>query len=98
MPAYMLIRVDADDPAQLKAYQTATPPIVEQYRGRFIVRGGASVTLEGPAETRRRLVVIEFPALSDAEAFYHSPEYAEARKLREGIGRFEFVAVEGVKL
>lgn len=97
MPAYMLIRVDADDPAQLKAYQTATPPIVEKYRGRFIVRGGASVTLEGPAEARR-LVVIEFPALSDAEAFYRSPEYAEARKLREGIGRFEFVAVEGVKI
>jgi len=97
MPAYMLIRVDIDDPAQLKAYQTATPPIVEKYRGRFIVRGGASVTLEGPAETRR-LVVIEFPTLSDAEAFYRSPEYAKARKLREGIGSFEFVAVEGVTL
>lgn len=24
MPAYMLIRVDLDDPAQLKAYQAAT--------------------------------------------------------------------------
>lgn len=96
MPAYMLIRVEVDDPVQLKAYQAATPPIVEKYRGKFIVRGGASVTLEGPDETRR-LVIIEFPALSDAEAFYRSPEYAEARKLREGIGSFEFVAVDGVK-
>lgn len=96
MPAYMLIRVNVDDPTQLKAYQAATPPIVEKYRGKFIVRGGASVTLEGPAESRR-LVVIEFPALSDVEAFYHSREYSEARKLREGIGSFEFVAVDGVK-
>jgi uncharacterized protein (DUF1330 family) len=92
----MLIRVEVDDPVQLKAYQAATPPIVEKYSGKFIVRGGASVTLEGPAETRR-LVIIEFPALPDAEAFYRSPEYAEARKLREGIGSFEFVAVDGVK-
>ncbi len=52
-------------------------------------------TFEGPAETRR-IVAIEFPALSDAHAFYHSPEYAEARKLREGIGAFECIAVEGV--
>ncbi len=96
MPAYMLIRVDVDDPAQLKAYQAATPPIVEKYLGKFIVRGGSSVTLEGAVESRR-IVVIEFPALSDAEAFYHSREYSEARKLREGIGSFEFIAVDGIK-
>jgi uncharacterized protein (DUF1330 family) len=91
----MLIRIAVDDPTQLKAYQAATPAIVEKYRGKFIVRGGSSVTFEGPVESRR-LVVIEFPELSDADAFYNSPEYTDARKLREGIGNFEFVAVEGL--
>jgi len=97
MPAYMLIRIAVDDPAQLKEYQLAAPPIVEKYRGKFIVRGGAAVTLEGQADSRR-IVAIEFPELSDVQAFYHSPEYTEARKLREGIGSFEAIAVDGVKL
>lgn len=96
MPAYMLIRITVDDPVLLKDYQAVAPSIVEKYRGKFIVRGGSTVTLEGPPELRR-IVVIEFPELSDAEAFYHSPEYSAARKLREGIGSFECVGVEGVK-
>ncbi len=84
-----------DDPVRLKPYQAVAPSVVDKHRGRFVVRGGDSVTLEGPQESRR-LVVIEFPALADAEAFYHSPEYSEARRLREGGALFECVAVEGV--
>jgi len=96
MPAYIVIRLEADEPALLKDYQAVAPQIIEKYHGNFIVRGGSTVTLEGPAETRR-IVIIEFPKMSDAEAFYNSPEYLEARKLREGIAIAEFVAVEGVE-
>lgn len=96
MSAYMVIRIEANDPALLKDYQLATPPIIEKYHGRFLARGGSLVTLEGPAETRR-IVIIEFPELADAQAFYHSPEYVHARKLREDIALAEFIAVEGVK-
>ncbi len=28
MPAYLFIRIAVDDPAQLKAYQLAAPPII----------------------------------------------------------------------
>jgi uncharacterized protein (DUF1330 family) len=96
MAAYIIIRIDVDDPGLLKAYQTAAPPIIEKYGGKFIVRGGSVTTLEGPDESRR-IVIIEFPELSDAEAFYHSPEYTQARKLREGSAVAEFIAVNGVK-
>ena len=95
MPAYRIIRIDVDDPERLKEYQAAAPVVVEKYRGELLVRGGNYVTLEGPEETRR-LVMIEFPDRSAAEAFYNSPEYAEARKFREGIGCFESVVVDGV--
>jgi len=94
MSAYIVIRIASDNPEQLKAYQQATPPIIEKYRGRFVVRGGASETLEGPLETRR-LVLLEFPDMEAAKTFYHSPEYTHARSLREGIATAEFVAVEG---
>lgn len=95
MPAYMVIRIEVVNPVQLKVYQAEVPAIVEQYKGRFLVRGGSVVAFEGPEESRR-IVIIEFPSLSDAEAFYHSPEYTEARTLREGAGVAEFIAVEGV--
>lgn len=96
MSAYMVIRIEAKDPALLKDYQAATPAIIEKFNGRFIARGGEIMTFEGPVETRR-IVLIEFPGLSDAEAFYRSPEYSEARKLRESVSTAEFIAVDGVK-
>lgn len=95
MPAYLIVRHQLDDPALFKTYQQAVlPPVVEKYRGRFIVRSGSAVTLEGPLESRN-IIVIEFPALSDAQAFYDSPGLAEVRKEHERIGTFEAIVVEG---
>lgn len=95
MSAYFIVRIDAKNPALLKDYQAAVPPIIEKYRGKFIARGGQTVTLEGPEESRR-IVIIEFPDVSDAKAFYHSPEYTEARKLREGVAVMEAITVAGI--
>ncbi len=95
MPAYLIVKVSVDDPAQLKAYQEATPPVIAKYQGRFIVRGGASETVEGQ-EDPRRTVILEFPDLTTAKAYYHSPEYTEARRLREGIGQFEVMIIDGI--
>ena len=96
MAAYLIARLDVADPTLLADYLKATPPVVAKYRGKFVARGGTTVTLEGPRETRR-IVILEFPTLDDAQAFYHSPEYTAARKLREGIAVAEFIAVDGVR-
>lgn len=95
MSAYFIVRIDAKNPALLKDYQAAVPPILKKYRGKFIARGGPTITLEGPEESRR-IVIIEFPDVSDAKAFYHSPEYTEARKLREGVAVMEAITVAGI--
>ncbi len=95
MPAYMLVRQDVDDSAVFKAYQQAILPIIQQYHGKFIVRGTRQVVmLEGPVESRR-IIILEFPSLSDVEACYHSPELAEVRRMHEQIGNVECIAVEG---
>ncbi len=96
MPAYIIVKVSVDDPSLLQAYQAATPAVIEKYKGKFIVRGGATETLEGPVESRRT-VILEFPELADAKAYYHSAEYSAAKKLREGIGHFEVIIVDGIK-
>jgi uncharacterized protein (DUF1330 family) len=94
MPAYIIARIEVTDWERYREYTKATPGAIARFGGKFIVRGGEIVTLEGPQETRR-LVIIEFPNLNQAKAFYGSPEYAEAKKLRAGAAIGQFLAVEG---
>lgn len=96
MKAYIVARVEVTDWARYREYTKLTPGLIAQYGGKFIVRGGESVLLEGEPETRR-MVIIEFPSLEQAKAFYHSPGYTEARAVRAGAAIAQFLAVEGVE-
>ncbi len=95
MPAYIIARVTITDPEQYRHYLNATPPIIEKYGGKAIARSTEPLTLEGPDETRR-IVILQFPGVDKAREFYHSPEYRKARKLREGAAVGELIVVEGV--
>ena len=95
MSAYLVVHVDISDIDQYREYTKLTPPIVEEYGGKFIARGGDVVTLEGPEETRR-IVIIEFPSINAAKAFYYSEEYTKAIELRKDAADFELVAIEGL--
>ncbi len=94
MPAYIIARVAVTDWDRYREYTKVTPAAIARFGGRFIVRGGQMVTLEGPPETGR-VVIIEFPSLDQAKAFYHSEEYSAVRKLREGAATGQFLAIEG---
>ena len=95
MAAYMIVRVSVTDWDKYNQYMKVTPGIIAKHGGKFIVRGGQTVTLEGPPE-KWRIVVVEFPDLEKAKEFYHSQDYADAKKIREGAALAQFVAVEGV--
>lgn len=95
MAAYVILRITVYDSEKLKAYQKVAPSIIEQYGGKLLARGGEVISLEGPADNRRT-VIIEFPTLEVAKSFYLSPEYTEAIKLRKDVAEFEVIAVEGL--
>jgi uncharacterized protein (DUF1330 family) len=95
MPAYIIGRVQVTDWPQYAEYMKLTPGIIAQYGGRFIARGGESVTLEGPPETDR-VVILEFPTYAAAQQFFHSEEYRHAKTLREGAAVAQFYAIDGV--
>ena len=95
MVAYMLVTVDVTDPEQYRNYTDRSPAAIAKFGGRFLARGGRTVTLEGDAETRR-VVVVEFPSVEQAEACYNSPEYQEAKSHREGAATARFIVVDGV--
>ena len=94
MAAYVIARFDVKDWDKFREYGKNAPRTVAKFGGRFIARGGETLTLEGPQEPYR-VVIIEFPSLDQAKAHYNSPEYAEIKKLREGASEARFVAIEG---
>lgn len=95
MAAYLLAQVEVRDMQQYRQYTQRTPALIAQYGGRFLVRGGEVVTLEG-AESHRRIVLIEFPSLAQVRAFYDSPAYQAAKELRLGASEASFLALAGV--
>lgn len=95
MAGYIIARIDVTDPEKYKEYTAVTPGLIAKHGGRFVVRGGETVTLEGPEETGR-VVVIEFDSLDQAKAMYESAEYQAAIKLRTGAATGQFIAVAGV--
>ena len=94
MSAYMVALVKVTDPEQFKQYAAAAGPATAKYGGRYLARGGAMSLLEGGFD-RDRLVVIEFADRAAAEAWFNSPEYQAAKKLREGAAIGTFIAVDG---
>lgn len=96
MAGYIVARINVTDWVPYQEYAKATPEVIAQYGGKFIIRGGETVTLEGPHETDR-LVVIEFPTVQRAKDFYNSPEYQAAKRLRVGAATAQFIAVEGTE-
>jgi uncharacterized protein (DUF1330 family) len=92
---YVLVEVDVTNPQQYGEYMKLSPGIIEKFGGRFIARGGRTVTLEG-TPSRGRIVVVEFPSFERAEEFYKSAEYEAARKARAGAATARFVLVEGI--
>ena len=95
MSAYVLVEVDIGNTEQYDRYRPLAAASVEQYGGRYLVRGGQSEVLEGD-RVPNRLVVLEFPDADEARRWYHSPEYAAAKAIRDGAATGSFILVEGV--
>ena len=95
MPAYVINDMEVLDPQGLDDYKKLSPPTVAQYGGKFLARGGTMKRLEGDWQPKR-LVILEFPSLAQAEAWIDSPEYAAPRKMRQEAARSNIVVVEGV--
>ena len=94
MPGYLIANVKVTDPEGFERYRAGVPAVIAQYGGRYAVRGGVMERLEN-ADGFTRLVVLEFPSLDAARAFYFSPEYAPLLKLRMETTESQVVLVDG---
>ena len=94
MPAYIVVEVEVNDPIRYEDYKAMVPPSLAPYGGRFIVRGGKADTLEGNWAPKR-LVIVEFPSVEKAKAWWNSPEYKDAKALRQATAKTQMIVVEG---
>ena len=91
--AYWIAHVDVRDPDRYKDYVATAKPAFERYGARFLARGGPYEALEGTG--RGRNVVIEFPSFEAARDCYNSPEYQEAKAIRQSVAEADMIIVEG---
>jgi uncharacterized protein (DUF1330 family) len=76
------------------AYLERIDATLEPFGGRFLIHGGAPDVLEG--RWSGDLIVIAFPDLARARAWYASPAYRAILPLRTGNSRGEVLLVDGV--
>ena len=95
MSAYLVVQIDVTDPERYDQYRKMVPSTLEQYGGKFLIRGGPVETLEGSWHPSR-FVVIEFDNIDQAKAWWSSEEYKPAKELRQQTSNTEMILVEGV--
>ena len=95
MAAYIVVEVAVRDAVRYEDYKRLVPPTLEQYGGRFLVRGGAAETLEGDWAPGR-VVILEFPSAEKARQWWGSAAYAPAKELRQATAHTQMILVEGV--
>ena len=78
----------------LKKYSEVVTPIIKNYGGKPLVRGGKFKTFSG--DEFPRTVIWEFPNYETAEKCYNSKEYQEAWKLAKSSTVRDLQIIEGV--
>lgn len=96
MPAYVIVDIEVQNPTRYESYKELAGPAVAQHGGRYLARGGATTVLEGSWQPKR-LVILEFPSVEKAKAWWDSTDYAEAKRIRQESAKTGMVMIEGVK-
>lgn len=77
-PAYAILEIDVtNQDAFLKEYAPAATKAIEAAGGKFLVRGGKTVAIEG-APPKGRVIVSAYDNLEQAQAALASPAYLES--------------------
>jgi uncharacterized protein (DUF1330 family) len=95
MAAYAIfIRERLRDPKAIEAYDAKAGPSLGGHDVKVLAAYGKQVLLEGAAH--EGVVILEFPTMAAAKAWYDGPEYTAARRLRFQGADYRAFIVEGL--
>ncbi len=97
MTALLISDVTVRDAEAFQIYRTRAAASIAQYGGRYLARGGAIEPLEGTWEPRA-IIIVEFPSMEQARAWYSSPEYASALEVRDAALSRDLILVDGISV
>lgn len=92
--AYVVVEITVRDPDTYRKYMAMAPESIAKYKGRYAARGGTYEALEGDWNPQR-FVILEFPTAQAARDWWNSPEYSEARKIRQSCADARMLLVDG---
>lgn len=92
-PAYYMSEFELTDPEGIRPYSAAVESTFTPFGGRYVVRGGKIASLEG--EPNKRVIMIAFPSMAQAQAWYNSPRYQEIMPIRHKSARSRVFIMEG---
>jgi uncharacterized protein (DUF1330 family) len=96
MSALLIVDVvSREDPAGYERYKPLVPPTLHAFGAAYLARSGPVTVLEGECQPRR-LVVVRFDDAETAKRWWTSPQYAQAKRLRQEATRTNMIVVEGV--
>lgn len=95
MAGYIIADIEVTDPEEYKRYAQQTQATIDKYGGKFIVRGGQPETIEGDWQAKR-IIIIEFPSVEQANAWYNSPEYSAIAGIRQHSAISRIILVQSV--
>jgi uncharacterized protein (DUF1330 family) len=99
MAAYMIVTAKIDNREKfIQGYGAAAAALIEQFGGRYVLRGPGAELLEGDWGDGASMVISEWPDKETAKRFWNSPEYAAAKKLREGAAEVQVLLIEAPKI
>jgi uncharacterized protein (DUF1330 family) len=95
-PAFLLAELTVTDPAGFaRDYGAHVARIAAAHGGEFLARGGQAEALEG-RPPRPRVVILRFPSMAAARAFWTSPDYKAIAPARQRTARTRAWLVEGL--
>lgn len=94
MAAYVIVEVDIHDHRDYEEYKKLTPAAIAAFNGKFVVRGGKTISMEGDWNPER-IVVLEFPSVERANEWWHSDLYTTAKEIRQRSAKTKMIIVEG---
>ncbi len=96
MPAYMIVTAAIHDrEAFIAGYGPAAAELIGMFGGQYLLRGPGAELLEGEFGDGASMVISKWPTRDAAKTFWNSPEYAEVKKLREGLADVQVLLIEG---
>jgi uncharacterized protein (DUF1330 family) len=95
MTAYVISVIEKTDHSLIQAYRDLAAPSLKAHGGRYAARASQVESIEGSCKPNG-VVILEFPSLDHAHAWYKSPEYAEALAISRRALKRSLIFLDGL--